>query len=943
MILLDLAVNLALLVALAATFQVMRSRWHLRRLSGQFLHGLLFGAVGVLDMMTPVHFLPGIIFDGRSIILGVAGLFGGPMVALIATVACGAYRLWLGGAGTLMGLGVILESAALGVAFHYWRRRSTRPTGWAQLWVFGLLVHGVMLAMVMLLPGGSRQAVWHQFGPAIMGVYPVATVLICLLFLDYERQRQSRTALEESEARFRSLFEQATDGMLLTDPVTQRLLLANRGIERMLGYSGDELLRLTVADLHPAADLPTVLGRFEELSRGERSSACETPVRRKDGTVLYADIHLALVRLQQRECVLGVFRDITERKRAAEALQEHTAFLNMLLEAIPAPVFYKDAEGRYLGVNQAFETFYGKRRVELVGRSVFDIAPRELAEVYHAKDLELLRNPGVQVYGAKLKDAQGVLHDVAFHKTTLQDAGGRVSGLLGVILDLTEHKRAEERLRQQAALLDAANDAICVLAPDHTVTYWNVGAERLYGWSQAEALGRKLTELGNWDAPAFAAAHATLLEQGYWSGELKLTSMEGRELVIFCRWTLLRDHQGRSEVLAINTDITEQKQLEANFLRAQRMEGIGSLASGVAHDLNNILAPILMIGPLLRMTVNDPESRELIDMMESCAQRGADIIQQLLTFARGKPGVRAPLPVQHLLKEIHKLISETFPRNLQLRLHLARNLRTIQGDATQVHQALVNLCVNARDAMPAGGTLTLGAANAVLDEALAARTPDGKPGDYVCLSVADTGTGIAPENLDRIFDPFFTTKELGQGTGLGLATVLGIVRGHGGFVRVKSQVGQGTTFELGFPASPEVKTPAPAGLEPPPRPGQGELILVVDDEPSVREVVRHSLEKHGYRVVVAREGNEALALFAARRAEIKAVVTDLMMPGWDGPKLVQALRQLEARLPILGMTGLADQAGGNGPADPGLPTLLIKPFTGAKLLGALRETLAQTD
>jgi PAS domain S-box-containing protein len=429
----------------------------------------------------------------------------------------------------------------------------------------------------------------------------------------------------------------------------------------------------------------------------------------------------------------------------------------------------------------------------------------------------------------------------AFTPADLQTLQGLADHCGGAL----ERIRAEEQVRKQAALLDAANDAIYVRTLDHTVTYWNAGAERLYGWPRAEALGRKITDLVGLESAAFAAAQATLLEQGHWSGELTKTSKAGKELVVFCRWTLLRDEQGQPrEVLAINTDITEQKQLEANFLRIQRMEGIGALAGGIAHDLNNILAPILMVGQLLRETVTDPESRRMINTVEACAQRGADIIKQLLTFARGKPGARAPLPMRHFLNEMHKLIRETFPRNIQPRVNVPKDLWLILGDATQIHQALMNLCVNARDAMPEGGTLTLAAENVTLDAARAAMTPNAKAGEYVRVSVTDTGTGIPPEHVDRIFDPFFTTKEIGKGTGLGLATVLGIVRGHGGFVRVNSRVGQGTTFELCFPASPEVKAAATPEREVPPPRGQGELILVVDDEAAVRETVRQTLEKY---------------------------------------------------------------------------------------------------
>jgi CheY-like chemotaxis protein len=370
------------------------------------------------------------------------------------------------------------------------------------------------------------------------------------------------------------------------------------------------------------------------------------------------------------------------------------------------------------------------------------------------------------------------------------------------------------------------------------------------------------------------------------------------------------------------------------------LEGIGALAGGIAHDLNNILAPILMSASLLRETVKDPESRSMLATMAACAQRGADIIKQLLTFARGKPSARVPMPVRHLLNDMEKIIRETFPRNIQPRVDAPKDLWPVLGDATQIHQALMNLCVNARDAMPDGGTLTVSAANVTFDETSAALTPDAKPGAYICVRVTDTGTGIPPEHLDRIFDPFFTSKELGKGTGLGLSTVLGIVRGHDGFVRVNSRVGHGTTLEIYLRASPEATVVRTSDLEILPPRGHGELILVVDDEASVRAVVQQTLEMNGYRVVAAAEGNEALTLFARHRVEVKAVITDMMMPGMEGPALIRALRNLEPRLPILGMTGLGQRVGVKGIENLDLPNLLMKPFAGAKLLAALHEVIA---
>jgi PAS domain S-box-containing protein len=768
---------------------------------------------------------------------------------------------------------------------------------------------------------------------------------INVLHIRNER-KQMEEKLKESQGRLKAVFDSAADGILVADLKDKKFLMCNSAICQMLGYGRDEMLSLGVMDIHPQEDLPYVLAQFEKQVRKERELAKNIPLKRKDGSVFYADVNSFHLTLEGRECLAGFFRDITDRRRTEEALRESEDKLTRAQamahvghwsrDLIANTVEWSDENFRIFGLTpQAgpvdarifFETIHPEDR-ERVRRSNED-ALAGLKE--HDIDYRIVRPDGTIRF----------LHAIG---EVFRDSSGKPLRLFGCTVDITERKLAEKRIREQAALLDAASDAIYVRTLDHTITYWNDGAERLYGLSRAEALGHKITDLlGPLGREAFEVAQTTLLAQGHWSGELKLVNKAGKERVVFCRWTMLRDEKGNpTEILAINTDITERKQLEANFLRAQRMEGIGALAGGIAHDLNNILQPILITAPLLRETISDPESRSLLDTMENSAQRGADIIKQLLTFARGTPDVRVPLPVRHLMNDMDKIIRETFPRNIKLKVDAPKDLWPVLGDATQIHQVLMNLCVNARDAMPNGGMLTLTAKNLTLDETFTAVMADAQPGTYICVSVSDTGTGIPPEHLDRIFDPFFTTKEIGKGTGLGLATVLGIVRGHGGFIRVNSHVGRGTAFELYLPATPKEKAIEKSDREILPPEMHGELVLVVDDEAPVRNVIQRTLEKHGYRVATAAEGSEAMAFFAQHRAEVKAVVTDLMMPGMDGAALIRALRHLEPRLPILSMTGIGEQADIKGIQGLGLPVLL-KPFVRAELLATLHRIIAAAE
>ncbi|MGA2281833.1 MAG: PAS domain S-box protein [Verrucomicrobiota bacterium] len=758
---------------------------------------------------------------------------------------------------------------------------------------------------------------------------------------DITERKRTEEALRESEERYRAIMEQAADAVFMHDK-TGRILDVNQKACQSLGYTREELLSKSIRDIDPEAIQAGKHELWDKVLAGEHFTF-ESHQIHKDGIYIPVEVSLGSVCLPRGLAVIGIARNITERKRAQVAVEESRQMLQLILDTIPVRVFWKDLAGRYIGCNHPFARDAGfDSPGALVGKDDYVMGWKDQADLYRADDQKVIASGVPKLYYEEPQTTPaGKQMWLRTSKIPLRDAGGRIIGILGAYEDITERKRAEERIREQAALLDAASDAIYVYTLDQTLTYWNDSAERLYGWTRAETLGRKITELRMVDPATFEEAHSALREQGHWSGELKTTDKAGKEFVVFCRWTMMLDVQNQpKEILAINTDITERKQLETNFLRAQRMEGIGALAGGIAHDLNNILQPILMTVPLLRETTGDPESREMLDTVNSCAQRGADIIKQLLTFARGEPGARVPMPTRHILNELNKLMRETFPKNIQLRVNVPKNLWQVLGDVTQIHQALMNLCVNARDAMSNGGTLTLAAENLTLDEAFAAMTPSAKPGPYICVSVTDTGMGIPPENLDRIFDPFFTTKEIGKGTGLGLATVLGVARGHGGFVRVNSQVGKGTIFELYLPASLEAKAAALPERETLPPRAAGELILVVDDEASVRGVVGRTLEKHGYRVVPAAEGVEAMGLFAQHRAEIRAVLTDMMMPDMDGPSLVRALRHLEPQLPILGMTGVGEKADIKGLETLGLLVLLTKPFNSAVLLDVLHQALA---
>ncbi|WP_427158822.1 response regulator [Aliinostoc sp. HNIBRCY26] len=495
-----------------------------------------------------------------------------------------------------------------------------------------------------------------------------------------------------------------------------------------------------------------------------------------------------------------------------------------------------------------------------------------------------------------------------------------------------ERKHTEKQIKQQAALLDIAKDAIFVQNLAGQILFWNQAAELLYGWEKAVAIGKKTHEL--WqetNSQLLNTALEDLTKNHYWEGELNQKTKTGKNIIVESRWTLVHEFGEQTEsILVVNTEITEKKQLEAQFLRAQRLESIGTLASGIAHDLNNVLAPILMTAQLLESQIQDERSLRLLPILISNAKRGANLVKQVLSFTRGLEGDRTLLQLRHLILEVQQIIKETFPKSIEVAAKILPNLWTVSADATQIHQVLMNLCVNARDAMPNGGILQIAAENFFIDENYARMNLDAKVGSYVMVTVTDTGSGINPEILDRIFEPFFTTKEINQGTGLGLSTVLGIIKSHGGFINVTTEIAKGSQFKIYLPAQEAKETLEEIEAESPL--GNGELILVVDDEDAIRNITKTSLESHNYKAITASDGIEAIALYAEYQSEISLVLTDMVMPSMDGLTTIRTLQKINPGVKIIAVSGLATSDKVSAAHNIGIQAFLAKPYTASQLL-----------
>ncbi len=535
--------------------------------------------------------------------------------------------------------------------------------------------------------------------------------------------------------------------------------------------------------------------------------------------------------------------------------------------------------------------------------------------------------------------------------TIADPATGRPVVLACCLRDIGDRKRAEAALREseaklaatvreQATLLDKVKDAILVHDSHGRILYWNQGAERLYGWAPAEVLGKSVQEVFKPRAGEPEETRPAQREWEEWAGELRHATRDGREVVVESRRYRVHDEGGRPpSVLVLNIDVTDRKKLEVQFLRAQRLESIGTLAGGIAHDLNNVLTPILMSVKLLKKAPPEEERQSLLEVLQASAQRCAEMLKQLLTFAGGIEAPRTALRLEHVVAEVKGMLEHTLPETVEVQVTMAKDLWPITGDVTQLAQVLMNLCVNARDAMPQGGTLTITAGNVLVNGDYARMHLDAKPGPHVLVTVADTGTGIAADMLHKIFDPFFTTKGQGKGTGLGLSTALSIVKAHGGFINVYSEVGAGTRFAAYLPAAQSQES-GPAREVRRNRPqGQGEWILVVDDEAFILVTAKATLEANGYRVLTAADGGEALACYRRQAGTVRAVILDMMMPGMDGLATMRALQEFDPQVRIVASSGLRTPGKMAEAMAAGATTFLQKPYSDDQLLEALGRVL----
>jgi len=808
--------------------------------------------------------------------------------------------------------------------------------------------------------GSDRLAAWLTGEPTefwrmgtAKGLLFIAVTSFLLYLLSKrltDRHLATEQRLLESKTRWQFALESTGTGIWEWNEETREAYYSPQW-KSILGYADHEIesrYEEWLDRVHPD-ERPLVEREMQRHATGETPTyECEFRMRAKDGGYRWI---LARGRVMTRRAdgrplrAFGTHTDITDRKSNESRTTNALAFARAVLRFSPMAIVVYGPDGRCAIANESAARVIGTD-VPGVLRQNFRQLDSWRQSGLLAMAERVLATGNEDVFRGKVTTSFGQAIWIEARLVAFNYEGGQ--HLLVLLSDQTDQRHTLANLHLMHAAVQAAPIGWVVTDAEGVVQWVNPGFTRLTGYTAEEAVGRnpRVLKSGRHSPEFYAGLWQTIKRGEVWSGEMFNQRKDGTQ---YNEQMTIVPVRGADETIthyvAIKQDITERKSLEQQVARTQRLDSVGLLASGIAHDLNNIFAPILLSLELLKLKYPDAEARHLLELIENSGQRGAGIVRQVLTFARGMDGERTTVQPKYLVKELAQMLGETLPRNITIETQLAVSPLAVEADATQLHQVLLNLAVNARDAMPGGGHLALGVANVVVDEARAARNPPLKPGPCVALTVSDTGSGITPEVLEHMFEPFYTTKPRGKGTGLGLSTVYGIVRSHGGAVEVSSELGRGTCFTVLLPA---VGEPA-AGVAPRPPvaaalTGAGRRVLVVDDEESIRVISARALERHGFVVETAVDGVDALEKFGADPSRFAAVLADLMMPRMGGRDLVQEIRRLVPGLPIICSSGLmeavSDQTGAGGPGEDGPEVLLRKPYGEKELVDVLGAELA---
>ncbi|MDP2137609.1 MAG: PAS domain S-box protein [Candidatus Didemnitutus sp.] len=765
---------------------------------------------------------------------------------------------------------------------------------------------------------------------------------------DVTAQKEADLALREAAVRYRTLFEANPNPMWVYDVETLALLIGNEAALKKYGYSREQLTGMTLRDLRDPKDVPLLLEFLRDL-KGAVYGSGPWRHRRADGSPLSVEITSHEIDWEGRRARIILAHDVTGEESARLDVAKSEEKFRGIYEAAHDAILLLDGRNCFADCNTRALELFRADRSDLVGQYPWILSP--LVQPAGGRGLEhYLGQPPVRQgklrapFACRLRRIDGSEFDAEI--TLSSQESGSATLQLVIVRDVTDRKKTKAQLDLLQAALQAAPVGWLITNKTGLIEWANPAFTSMTGYALDEVIGRnpRLFRSGEHSNEFYSEMWRTIMCGEVWRGDLHNQRKDGSLYHEHMVIAPVRDDRGEiAHFVAMKQDITVERRLEQQLVRAQQLESIGLLASGIAHDLNNVLAPIVLGVDLLKTEPMNPEARTRLELVGRAARRGAGVVKQLLTFARGGDGERASVQLRYLVKEVAQLTRETFPPEIEIEVVADDGVPPVYGDVTQIHQVLLNLAINARDAMPQGGRLTFGLRRVQMDAEKVKLSPGLKEGGYLELSVKDTGTGITEDVMAHLFDPFFTTKPQGKGTGLGLATVYGIVRGHGGEVEVATRVDRGSTFRVLLPEYSISTVPVPSVSEGSSAwQGEGRWVLVVDDEEAIRTVVKEILTRRGFKVVTAADGVQALQLFLLRPKDYAVVIVDMMMPRMNGAVLVGELRAQVPELPVIRCSGLAEQLREAEPAAPqrGFEAFLSKPFSAEQLLSTLERACA---
>jgi PAS domain S-box-containing protein len=961
----------AALLALGMIAYCRVSPWLQDRLAGRakaVFCGLFFGSLGAAAMLTPLEPLAGLRLDLRSAVVVAATLFGGIDAGMVTTAILALFRAALGGAGVAPGIFGLLIAFGLSAGALVLLRRRKKEIDHLHLAGIGLTVGAAITCVFVLYPRPETvQALLSNYVPTWIAMLTVSIVFLGTIILHFERARALDLALKEKERELRAILDNAPFAITLKDR-EGRYRLVNRCFTEWTGNRPEDVYGRTIADLYSPALAQQIMERDRILledgefivrewplvkaTRGiEHVLATKFPIRDDDGKITG---------------IAGFVTDITARKRAEDALREKERELRAILDNAPLGIFFKDREGRFRLVNSYCEKWFGLRPEELYGRTSSDVFPSDLAQEAAEEDRRVLERGEtiiLEQHIDTIKHHPGFEHSL-LTKFPIRDESGQIIGVAGFIDDITERKRAEEALRWSEerfrALIEHSNDMIVVVQPDGTITYRGPSMLEGLGYSGQDLIGRPLLALVHRDdvesvAASLSAIGAEAGRRG--TGRARLRHCDGRWRHIAWSARNAADVPGVDGIIINARDVTEASNLEAQLLQAQKMEAVGQLAGGIAHDFNNILGAVLgFAGFLLQDLPKGTRERGYAERIVKASERAKELVQQILAFSRRTGVERMPTDLVPIVREAADMLRGSLPSSTRLEVMTRADALVADVNAAQISQLLVNLCINANDALAGNpGSIAIDVSRATpgeLEHTLLRIEQGTQEAErmlaegcivigalktdraYARLTIADTGTGIAPDVLKHIFEPFYTTKDRGRGTVLGLAVVHGIVTSYEGACIVSSRPGRGSDFAVYLPlvgAAPTVDTATRSDMR------GTERILVVDDEPDVSDVLTTGLDRLGYEAVGVNGPEQALEAFAEDPAAWDLVVSDQVMPGMKGVTLFERLKAIRPTLRFILCTGFGDNAAEAAAFSAGVDAFLLKPVSPERLAVTIRR------